>query len=273
MRPFEARTFRQGTSMLGANWHLSRQLTAYVAHSTSFQPSAGVTPANVPVPPGTGVGDEAGLKFGLFSDKLTGAVSFYSTKAKSNSANLPTDVWAIVDPFSNVNGKRNGSLLYSFDRETKGYEINVTAAPIRGLRVQAGLSHIMAKEGSDVKLPIYYNDQFYVNAAGQVTVGNSGAPLIVPVAPNTTNFSPLNPTPGVATQILTTSILRNGDASGNYKASLERSRRGQPAGCCSARERTRDPIEATSDQRVDPAQEPRRRRGGRCPAGRRPRAA
>ena len=112
LRPFEARTFRQGTSMLGANWHLSRQLTAYVAHSTSFQPSAGVTPANVPVPPGTGVGDEAGLKFGLFSDKLTGAVSFYSTQAKSNSANLPTDVWDIVDHFSNVNGKRNSPTVY-----------------------------------------------------------------------------------------------------------------------------------------------------------------
>jgi outer membrane receptor protein involved in Fe transport len=219
-RPFEDRTFAKGSHMLGLNWHLTRRLTAYYAHSTSFQPGGtGLTPANTTVPEGSGVGDEVGLKFSFLEEKITGAVSFYSSKAKNNTANLPTDFQNIIDPSSGVNGRRNGGLAYLFDRQTEGYEVNLTAAPIKGLRLQGSFSHIKAREGADVIYPIYYNDQFNVNAAGQVTLGN-GTPLQVPIATNTPGWNPASPTPGVPAQILTVAMLRGGDANGNYRASL-----------------------------------------------------
>jgi hypothetical protein len=219
-RPFEDREFKKGSYMYGLNWHITRAVTAYYAHSTSFQRSGGLTTENKTVPEGSGLGDEVGLKFSLFDDKLTGGISAYASEAKNNTANLPTDFQNIVDYASGVNGRRNGGLAYLFDRETTGYEVNLTAAPVRGLRLQGSFSHIKAKEGADVVLPIFYNDQFNVNAAGQVTLGLNGAPLLVPVAPNTPNWNPASPTPGVPTQVLTVAILRNGDASGNYRATL-----------------------------------------------------
>lgn len=220
-RPFEDREFKKGSYMYGLNWHATRHLTAYYAHSTSFQPSNGLTSENKTVPEGSGVGDEVGLKFSLLDERVTGSISAYSSKAKNNTANLSTNFQNIVDYSSAVNGRRNGGLAYLFDRETKGYEVNVTAAPVRGLRVQASFSHIKAKEGADVVLPIFYNDQFNVNAAGQVTLGAGGPPLQVPLTPNTPNWNPASPTPGVPTQVLTLGILRNGDAAGNYRATLD----------------------------------------------------
>lgn len=218
-RPQDDRTFNVGSFMLGLNYHVTRWLTPYYAHSTSFQPSGGLTIFNQNTPEGRGVGDEVGLKFDVLENKITGSISAYSSAATNNNANLPQDILLIVNPVSNVNGRRNGGGVYVFDRKTKGYEINLTAAPTRGWRVQASFSHIAAKEGSDVILPILYNDQFNTNAAGQVTFSD-GRPLLVPVNPATTGFNAASPTPGVATQPLTVGILRNGDASGNYKATL-----------------------------------------------------
>lgn len=219
-RPFEDREFRKGSYMYGLNWHITRSLTVYYAHSTSFQPAGGLTTENKTVPEGSGLGDEVGLKFSFLDEKFTGGVSLYASEATNNTANLPADFQNIVDYISGVNGRRNGGLAYLFDRETKGYEVNLTAAPVRGLRVQASFSHIMAKEGADVVLPIFYNDQFNVNAAGQVTLGVNGTPLQVPLAPNTPGWNPASPAPGVPAQVLTLGILRNGDANGNYRASL-----------------------------------------------------
>lgn len=217
-RPFESQQYARGSHMLGINWHLSRSLTAYYAHSTTFLPSDGITIENKLNPMGSGVGDEVGLKFGFLNDAITGGLSAYSTTAASNNANLPSEFRAIANP-SGLNGA-NGGGAYAFDRKSKGYEAFVTAQPMRGLRLQASFSHIKANEGADVFLPILYNDQFNVNAAGQVTLGN-GTPLLVPVSPNTTGWNPASPTPGVPTQVLTLQILRNGDASGNYRASLD----------------------------------------------------
>ena len=216
------REFREGSYLYGLNWHLSRRFTVYAARSSSFQPAGGgaINPANVLVPPSTGVGQEVGLKFSLLEGRISGVVTAFSADGKNNGANLASDVRAVVDYTSGVNGRSNGGLAYTFDHETSGYEFNLTAAPVRGLRVQAGFMKFSALDSGDVILPIYYNDQFNVNAAGQVTLGN-GTPLLVPVAPNTPGWNPANPTAGVPAQALTLQMLRNGDANGNYRASLD----------------------------------------------------
>ncbi|MBL9198932.1 MAG: TonB-dependent receptor plug domain-containing protein [Opitutaceae bacterium] len=219
-RPDEGRTLGRGSHMLGLNWRFWRNLTAYYSHGTSFLVSNGLSTMNTAMPPGSGVGDEIGLKFKLWGERLSGTVSVYDSKAKNNTANLSAEAKAIVDAASAVNGRANGGLAYAFDRKTKGYEVTLVAAPIRGLRIQASFSHINANEGADVSLPILYNDQFNANAAGQVTLGN-GSPLLVPVSTAVRPWNPLSPTPGVATQALTVDILRRGDANGNYRATLD----------------------------------------------------
>ena len=221
-RPFDDREFREGSYLFGLNWHLSRQFTVYAARSSSFRPGGGgaITPANELVPPSSGVGQEAGLKFNFLEGRISGVVTAFSADGKNNAANLASDVRAVVDYTSSVNGRANGGISYTFDHETKGYEFNLTAAPVRGLRVQAGFMKFSARDSGDAILPIYYNDQFNVNAAGQVTLGN-GTPLLVPVAPNTPGWNPANPTVGVPAQALTLQMLRNGDANGNYRAALE----------------------------------------------------
>ena len=219
--PQDNREFREPSYLYGLNWHLSKQLTAYVVHSTSFQPATGLTTANTVIPPGRGIGNEAGLKFSLLDSRISGVVNAFSGTGKNNQANLATEVKNVVDYSSQVNGRSNGGGAFVFNHETRGYEVLLTAAPLRGLRVQAGFTKFTAKDTDDAYLPIYYNDQFNVNAAGQVTLGNGGSPLLVPISPNTTGWNPASPTPGVPSEALTMQILRNGDANGNYRANLD----------------------------------------------------
>jgi hypothetical protein len=87
--------------------------------------------------------------------------------------------------------------------------------------MQVGFSMAKAENINSVYLPFLYNDEFRTNAAGEVLLAD-GTPLLVPVAtgiPIAADGKTYDP--GVVTQIMTVDILKNGDASGRYRASLD----------------------------------------------------
>lgn len=224
------------TSMTNGNvglvYHLTSALSLYAGASSTYRPNEGYTvdyqnyrPVKgtpiemVPAPFGEGRGFDAGVKYNFFDGRLSGSISYFRGQAKDERQVIPSTQTNIVNPGSSIN-TRPAYGVYTFDREAHGYEVNLTGRILPTWRVMLGYSFVDGQETSDVYLPRMYNDEFRVNAAGQVTLAD-GAPLRVPVTPNTPNFNPLNPAAGVATQILTLDMLRRGDDRGNYRASLD----------------------------------------------------
>ena len=219
---------RGTTGNAGFVWNVTKPLAVYGGLSSNFRPgstngSAG--PDGKLLPNGRGEGWEGGLKLNLLEGRLSGSLAYYSTSSVNEAQAISTTARSAVDP-TGINGAfyaqfTNPSI--NFDRETRGIEATITAQPARNWRLQAGYNHNEGKEGRAAYLAYRYNDEFRVNAAGQVTL-QDGTPLRVPVgtgapiAPDGRTYAAT-----VTTQILTTTMLRNGDASGNYHANLDAS--------------------------------------------------
>jgi hypothetical protein len=236
VNPLTTRETIPATSMSNGNvglvYHLTPALGLYAGVSSTYRPNEGYTVdyknyrpvsgtplAIVPGPFGEGRGFDTGVKFNFFDGKLSGSISHFRGQAKNERQVIPGAQTNIANPGSSINTRPTYD-IYTFDREAHGYEINLSGRILPTWRVILSYSFVDGQEASDVYLPRLYNDDFRLNAAGQVTLSD-GSPLRVPVTPNTPNFNPLNPTAGVATQILTLDMLRRGDESGNYRASLD----------------------------------------------------
>jgi outer membrane receptor protein involved in Fe transport len=212
------------TGNAGFVWHFSRPISLYAGYSSNFTPGSFNFASNLTgglLPNGRGVGEEGGFKFHFLNDRITGVATVYQSKATSNSAVLAAAVQTATDP-SGINGRyyttfANPSITY--DSKSTGGSLSVVAQPTRNWRLQAGYSYANGKLGNAVYVPFLYNDEFNVNAAGQVTVGKNGPVLSVPIS--TTTVPALSYSAGVATEPLTVAILKNGDAGGHYKAALD----------------------------------------------------
>jgi len=148
-------------------------------------------------------------------------VAYYHAESVNEAERIAASTRTATDP-SGINGNYYDFFLPSitYDRQTKGVEVTLTARPLPQWRLQIGYSHNLGREGSSVSLPFFYNDQFRTDVQGRVLLGDN-TPLMVPVNP-TVAVAPDGRTypAGVATQALTAGILRSGDASGNYRALL-----------------------------------------------------
>lgn len=206
---------------LGAVWHALPYLSPYVGWSTRTKLQGGYDFRRQPLPLGKGVSLEYGAKFSAFNGRISGSAAIFKNTAQDEAAIIDGVTAGIMNPNSFINGRLTEADRFSFDPEARGFEIALTAQPMRNWRLQFSYSHFNGEQGDDVYLPIYYNDQFRTNAGGQVTLAD-GTPLRVPVDPRVPVASDGRTyAANVATQVLTVNTLRTGDASGNYRADLD----------------------------------------------------
>ncbi len=208
----------------GLVWSATKHLSRYVSASSNFSPSSGLLDVKgAPLPNGRGEGREAGLKFSFFEGRLSGSATRFWAKSRNESEVVSANVRDVTDPLSSVNGRYYTAFspAINYDRHSDGYELTLTAQPTRNWRLQAGVSRTEGREGSAVFLPFFYNDEFRTNAQGQVTLAD-GTPLRVPLDPNIPVATDgRSYAASVATQVITVDMMRNGDAAGNYRASLD----------------------------------------------------
>ncbi len=216
----------KGTSgNLGFVWNATKFFSVYGGASSNFSPGSFNFAQRYDggnLPNGRGEGYESGLKLNALEGRLSGSLTYYSTKSINESEPISTGARSATDP-SGINGTYYGTLAspsINYDRKTHGVEMALTARPTRSWRLQLGYSLNEGREGSAISLPFLYNDEFRTNAQGQVLLSD-GTPLRVPVSP-TTPIAADGKTYAatVATQIMTVGILRSGDASGNYRAQI-----------------------------------------------------
>jgi outer membrane receptor for ferric coprogen and ferric-rhodotorulic acid len=212
------------TGNLGLVWHFSKPVALYGGYSSNFSPGSFNFASNLTgglLPNGRGTGREGGLKFNALHDQLTGSITYYTATASNNSAVLAAGVQTATDP-NGINGRyyttfANPSITYN--SRSKGVNLTIAAQPTKNWRIDFGYNLAMGTLGNAIYVPFLYNDQFNATSAGGVTIGKGGAALLVPLA--TTTPVAITYAGSVATEPLTLTILKNGDANGNYKAQLD----------------------------------------------------
>lgn len=165
------------------------------------------------LPPGKGTSKDVGLKFDLPRWGLSGYFNYYVSEAENFTATLG-GLQNDIDP-NGING-RNGGSAYLFSKTSDGFNLSLSARPVRGWEIRLNFATANGSERSDVTLPQFYNDQFNtMTLGGQQVVaireGNSSTALLVP-------SDPLDPaSPGMP---LTLAMMR--DPESPYYALLDR---------------------------------------------------
>lgn len=160
------------TGNLGAVYHFNSAWSLYASYSVNFQPPATtrLDYKNDLLPAGRGKGLEGGLKFDLFGGRLAGSLGAYRVEQQNQVGNVATTVVSLTDPVG-INGQlaKSQAFSYFYNNRAKGVELTLTAKPTKNSRVQFGWAHSGGESATDVTIPLHYNDQFNVNAAGQVS--------------------------------------------------------------------------------------------------------
>jgi outer membrane receptor protein involved in Fe transport len=205
----------------GFVYNLTAGLSLYGSFSRNINPdtSGGLLYNHESIPEGEGRAFEAGVKLNSFGGKLSGSIALYDATGKNEITRLNTYVRSATDP-AGINGHYFGTIqpTIAFDRNSRGVEVQLTARPLKGWKMQFGYSYNVGKNARSIYVPFLYNDEFRTSEAGEVLLAD-GTPLLVPVSttvPVAEDGKTYNP--GVATQVLTMDILRNGDAAGHYRA-------------------------------------------------------
>ncbi|MDP3069551.1 MAG: TonB-dependent receptor [Opitutaceae bacterium] len=130
------------TPQYGATFALTPEVSLYALHSESFRPNgrASTIDPNSPFfPPEAGVGDEAGVKFTLLRNTLTGtAAVFRVDKTNVRRVNSGAAVLGI-----------NGASLTDGER-SDGFEFDLVWTPVRNVSIIAAYAHIDARIVADV---------------------------------------------------------------------------------------------------------------------------
>jgi len=165
---------------LGVDYSVNRWLHPYVNFSDSVQPpyvANRTDPVGNPPTSAKGVGMEAGLKINNASGTLSGTFAVFETSAKGDLYGINGSIGSAINP-AGLNGTNGGSNFVSIDRQTRGAELRLTAAPTRNWRMRFSAAHNDGEIGSTRAYEQLYNDQFYANAAGQVTYRNGTAVFV-----------------------------------------------------------------------------------------------
>ena len=185
----------------GANFALTKWLRPYVSVSDSYNPP----PIYVAGPMGDypksahGLGTEVGVKVTNPSKTLSGSIAVYHANSKNEESSLTSTLLFDINP-SGLNGLYNApSVWINVDRKTQGVQLALTATPSNQWRMRFSGAVTDGQIGSDRSFPQLYNDQFYANAAGQVTykdgsivyVNGTGNGSTTPVAATAATAVPL----------------------------------------------------------------------------------
>jgi outer membrane receptor protein involved in Fe transport len=159
---------------VGLDWTASRWLHPYLSFSDSTMPpyvANRTDPLGNPPTAAKGIGMEAGLKLNNAAGTLSGTLAAFQTSAKGDLYGINGSIGSAINP-NGLNGNSGGSNFVSIDRKTRGLELRLTAAPTRNWRLRFSAAHSDGEIGSTRTYGQLYNDQFYANAAGQVTYRN-----------------------------------------------------------------------------------------------------
>lgn len=210
---------------IGLDGRITDTLRWYYSVSSTYDNAFGFNdPLGIPPPVSQGRGWEAGIKFNILENKLSGSVGYYSTKATNQNTNYGFGY--IVQPI-NPNGLngfdtgvsgRNGWI--PLDQRSSGTELILTAAPTKNWRLRLAATMSDGTIDTTKKYGIRYNDQFYTDSNGNVTYPD-GSIVMVPTDGNVVgNLSrATNPNTVIgsaATVALTTAML--GDPNNDYYA-------------------------------------------------------
>ena len=189
---------------LGLDYRFSRWIHPYVAVSDSFNPPNVVL--NDPYGKGPELahaeGGEVGLKISNDTGTISGQLAFYAVTSSNESYLIATSLANQINP-PGLNGRLGAPDRYlTIDRESKGVELNITAAPTRNWRMRFSGAWVKGIVGTSTNYALLYNDQFYANNAGQVTYGDG---TVVYVRPTFAASAPVATasTPGAAPLTLT----------------------------------------------------------------------
>ncbi len=168
---------------LGANYALLSWLRPYIGISDSNQPPAVVAlgPTGEVPKPAHGLGAEVGLKFANRSGTFSGSIAAYGVDSKNEEFRITSPLQVDINPVG-LNGRGPSGVWVNVDRQSKGLEFMLTAAPTSNWRMRLSASTVDGTINSTRIYPQLYNDQFYAKD-GAVTYAD-GSPVWVPTTPS-----------------------------------------------------------------------------------------
>ena len=175
---------RESTSYnLGLNYRVKSWLYAYYNAGRTFSPPnrPGDFFGNPPLDT-VGLSHEVGFKYEPAGARISGSISYYSANSRNETFNSYSSYANVVNP-GGLNGSFNPTLRnvwVNLDKESRGLEIILTAAPTRNWRARLGFTQQEGKIRTPLSYPIVWNDDFHYNkSTGGVTYAN-GTPFLVP---------------------------------------------------------------------------------------------
>jgi iron complex outermembrane recepter protein len=110
----------------GAVAYLTKNISAYVSESTTFNPAVGVTYDNLPLPSVLGKSQEIGLKTSFWDGKLSASVAYYKMELTNQ---------AILAAFPALNVAGLNYYIPIGPTDSKGWDASVALAPLPGLQL------------------------------------------------------------------------------------------------------------------------------------------
>ena len=180
----------------GANYAVRKWLRAYVAVSSSYNPTVvqrfgpvGDVPTS-----GEALGEEIGVKVQNRTGEISGSLAVFNVNGKNEL--LQTSLRTYINP-TGLNGDQGAPAAYfNGDRKVRGLEVNITAAPSRNWRVRFAGAWTDGRIGTTKIYNQLYNDQFYQNSQGQVTYKDGTIVHVNPSTISTTTPAVTPTTPG-----------------------------------------------------------------------------
>jgi outer membrane receptor protein involved in Fe transport len=168
---------------LGLNYRVKSWLYAYYNAGRTFSPP--VRPGDFfgnPPKDTIGLSQEIGFKYEPAGARISGSISYYMANSKNETFNSYSSYANVVNPVG-LNGGFNPALRnvwVNLDKESRGLEIILTAAPTRNWRARLGFTQQNGRIKTPSSYPILWNDEFHYNrTTGGVTYSN-GTPFLVP---------------------------------------------------------------------------------------------
>ncbi len=168
---------------VGANYGLTEWLRPYFAVSNSHNPPTAQNNDPIGEQPlaAESVGEEIGVKVQNAAGTLSGSLALYHTSARNETFFVTSTLAFVINP-SGLNGRFGGSpsTIINVDRKSEGVQLALNASPTRGLRLRLSASAIRGEIGNSRTYKTLYNDQFYANAAGEVTYRDGAVVYVNP---------------------------------------------------------------------------------------------
>jgi outer membrane receptor protein involved in Fe transport len=175
------------TYSAGISYQLLSWLRPFADVSSAFNPSAQPNdPIGTPTQPPSGAAltPDFGLKFRLLGGRADGSITWVPNNTlKNDRINIDGTYQNAINP-AGINGRYLGigglsQATVNTDKKSTDLDVSIALALKRNWRTRFAFHMIDGSYGKTVKYAQLYNDQFFVNSAGQVTYGAGGSPVLV----------------------------------------------------------------------------------------------